>query len=66
MVVTSWGGEFPRRVPPQASDGSGGRRQCLLKMVTTQWRIVGATPFKGEGGWRYRGTSDWSCKIEVE
>jgi hypothetical protein len=51
---------------PRASDGSGGRRQCLLKMVTIQWRIVGATPIKGEGRWRYRGISVWFYKIEVE
>jgi len=30
--------------PPPTSDGSGGRRQCMLGMA----------PFKGEGGWRYR------------
>ncbi len=35
-------------------------------MVTIQWRIVGTAPFKGERGWRYRGTSAWSCKINVE
>jgi len=23
-------------------------------------------PFKGEGGWRYRGINAWSWKIEVE
>jgi hypothetical protein len=44
VVVTSWEGEFPRRAPPPTSDGSGGRRQCMLGMA----------PFKGEGGWRYR------------
>jgi hypothetical protein len=57
---------FQGRCTPKASDGSGGRKQCLLKMVTIQWRIVGTAPFKGERGWRYRGTSAWSCKINVE
>jgi len=28
-TATLWGGEFPRRVPPQASDGSGDIRQHL-------------------------------------
>jgi hypothetical protein len=53
MTVTSWGGEFLRRVAPQTNDGSGGRRQHLWKMVATQWRTIGIVPFKGEEGWRY-------------
>jgi hypothetical protein len=35
-------------------------------MVTIQWRTIGVAPFKGEGGWRYRGINAWSCKIEVK
>jgi len=35
-------------------------------MVTIQLRTIAATPFKGEGARRYRGTSVWSCKIEVK
>jgi hypothetical protein len=35
-------------------------------MVTIQWKTISVAPFKGEGGWRYKGTNAWSCKIEVE
>jgi hypothetical protein len=35
VALTSWGGEFPRRAALQASDRSGGIRQCLWRMVST-------------------------------
>jgi hypothetical protein len=38
---------------PQASDGSGGRKQRLLRMADVQWRTINVVPFKGEWGWRY-------------
>jgi hypothetical protein len=52
-VAISWGGAFSRRVAPQASGGSGGRRQHLWKMAVTQWRTIGVFHSRGKERWRY-------------